>query len=166
MKNDNFIDELLKEAEQKEQQDTQAYFDLLILEIKELEYQKEENNSEAEKEVRIIQEWAVNRNAKLDNQISYRKRQLEEFVKREGEKTVELPHGTLKLHKKPDKVEICDMSKFLANAREETINRIPEQIKPDLNKIKTFIKRYGYTPSGVKMIEGKEEFSLKIKKEE
>jgi hypothetical protein len=72
----------------------------------------------------------------------------------------------LKLHKKPDKVEVTDMNEFLASATSEMLNVIPEQIKPDLNKIKSFIKLSRKIPAGVTLVEGIETFTYKLKSKE
>ena len=80
-------------------------------------------------------------------------------------KTLDLPNGTMKLHKKPDRVEITDINEFLASANVEILTIIPEQVKPDLNKIKSLIKRTGKAPVGTQLIEGVETFSYKLKME-
>ena len=40
------------------------------------------------------------------------------------------------MHKKPDRVEIEDLDLFLKKAKPEMLTIIPEQVKPDMNKIK------------------------------
>ena len=54
------------------------------------------------------------------------------------------------------------MEVFLKNARPELLTVIPESVKPDMNKIKSYIKTHPI-PSGVTVIEGKEEFTYKLK---
>ena len=44
------------------------------------------------------------------------------------------------MHKKPDKVEIENLELFLSKSKPEMLTVIPEQVKPDLNKIKNYIK--------------------------
>lgn len=78
-------------------------------------------------------------------------------------KTIELPHGTLKLRKQPDKVEITNMEVFLANANSQMVTVIPETVKPDITKIKAFIKMTSKVPDGVSLIEGTEKFSLVLR---
>jgi len=162
MREDNFIEELLKEAEEKEEQRTQAYYDLQLIEIRKLQQQIEKNFAEAETEVKIIQDWAIRKNASLHERLLFIERKLEAWIREQGLKTIDLPNGTLKMHKKPDKVEVADIEAFLKHAKPEMLSIIPEQVKPDLNKIKAFI-RQNYTPAGVTVTEGKEEFTYKIK---
>ncbi len=162
MSDNDFIEELLKEAEEKEEQRTQAYYDLQLIEARKLQLQISKNFAEAEVEVKIIQDWAINKNAALHERLQFIERKLEAWIREQGLKTIDLPNGTLKMHKKPDKVEIADMEAFLKHAKPEMLTVIPEQIKPDLNKIKAFI-RQNYTPAGVTVTEGKEEFTYKIK---
>ena len=159
----SFIDDILQEAEAQESKDLYAHHDLIIMEAVQLEREIEENFSIADKEIEIIKKWALEQNSKLQEKLNFLKLKLEKFIRDEKLKTIDLPHGTLKLHKKPDKVEISDMEQFLATARPEMMNVVPEQIKPDLTKIKAWIKLHGHTPEGVNVIEGKEEFSLKTK---
>jgi hypothetical protein len=159
--NENFIDELIQEAEQKEEQQTEAYFDLLLLEIKRLNSEIENNFSEADKEVVLIKNWALAKNSKLQNRIDWLAMKLEAFIRERKEKTIELPNGVLKMHKKPDRVEITDLALFLKHARAEMLSVVPEEVKPDLNKIKAWIKGH-VLPKGVTVIKGKEEFSYKL----
>lgn len=162
MTEDNFIDELLKEAEEKEEQRTQAYYDLQLIEARKLQQQISSNFAEAEAEVKIIQDWAIRKNAALHERLQFIERKLEAWIREQNAKTIDLPNGTLKMHKKPDKVEVADMEAFLKHAKPEMLSIIPEQVKPDINKIKAFI-RQNYTPAGVTVTEGKEEFTYKLK---
>ena len=158
----NFLDDLLEEAEQKEELLTESYYDLVLLQIKNLNGQIEKNFSEAEKECEIIKNWALLRNNQINDKVKFLELKLEAFIKERKEKTIDLPNGTLKFHKKQDKVEIEDIDLFLRNAKPELVTVIPEQIKPNLAKIKSYINRRP-VPPGVKVTEGKEEFTYKIK---
>lgn len=161
----NFLDELIQEAEQKEEQQTEAYFDLLLLGIRKLSSQIEYNFHEAEKECSMINNFVLHKNSQLQERIKWLELKLEAFIKERGEKTITLPNGTLKMHKKPDKVEIEDLELFLKKAKPEMLTIVPEQVKPDLNKIKAYIKTKP-VPAKIKIIEGKEEFSYKLNGEE
>lgn len=90
---------------------------------------------------------------------------LEAYIRERGDKTISLCNGTLKMHKKPDRVEIEDLELFLKNARKEWLSVIPEQVKPNLLAIKNYIKTRP-TPQGVKIIEGQIEFNYSLNKEE
>jgi hypothetical protein len=160
----NFLDELLQEAESNEMYQTEAYYDLVLLQIKNLQGQIANNFSESEKEIQHINNWVLQRNMILDERCKMLERKLEAFIRERNVKTLELPNGTLKLHKKPDRIEVQDLELFLKYARPEVLAIIPEQVKPDLGKIKNFIKRKP-VPEGIKIIEGQIEFSYKIRKE-
>ena len=164
MNNKTFLDELLEEAESKEAYQTEAYYDLILLQIRNLQRQIANNFTEAEKEINLINNWTLSRNSILNERTQVLERKLEQFIRERQLKTMELPNGILKLHKKPDKVEIEDMELFLKNAPGEVLIIIPEQVKPDLSKIKAFIKKRP-VPTGVRIIEGREEFSYKLRKE-
>jgi phage host-nuclease inhibitor protein Gam len=158
----NFLDELLLEAEQKEIKQTQAYYDLILIQIGELQSEIESNFAEAEKEIEIIKEWTLNQNTKLQDKIEMLSRKLKAYIREENKKTIELPHGELRFHKKPDRIEISNLDEFLKSATADMIRIEPEQIKPDLNKIKSYIKEKGRVPKGVTLIEGNQEFSYKL----
>ena len=158
----NFIDDLIAEAEANEEKQTLAYFDLIIAEIIRLDEEIHSNFNNADDEARIIKEWVIARNSKLQDKVDFLTLKLENFIREEGKKTIDLPHGTLKIRKLPDKVEITDMETFLQNANQDVVNIVPESVKPDLNKIKTYIRNSGRSLPGVTIIEGKEEFKLTI----
>lgn len=161
----SFLDDLLADVEQKENQNTQAYNDLIAMEVIKLENEITANFQQAEVECNIINEWALKRNSVIQDRANLLKMKLEAFIRSEGKKTIDLPHGTLKLRKNPDKVEITDVDLFLANANAEMITVIPESIKADIPKIKSYMKMTGKIPQGVNVIEGKEEFKLSLRKE-
>jgi hypothetical protein len=161
---DNFLEELLQEAESKEVYQTEAYYDLVLLQIKNIQGQIANNFSESEKEIQHINNWVLQRNMVLDERCKMLERKLEAFIRERQVKTIELPNGTLKMHKKPDRIEIQDLELFLKHARPEVLTIIPEQVKPDLSKLKAFIKTRP-VPAGVLVIEGKEDFSYKLRKE-
>ena len=158
----SFIDELIAEAEEKEELQTQAYFDLLLLEIQKLQESIANNFLESDREVEIIKQWALDKNSKLQNKIEWLEKKLESYIREQKVKTIEMPHGVLKFHKKPDRVEVTDLELFLKHSKKELLTIIPEQIKPDLMKIKAYIKQKHFAPYGVTIIEGKEEFSYKL----
>lgn len=159
----NFIDELLAEVEAQEQKLSMSHADLIVLEIAKLQSQIARTIKESEEEIKIIQNWALSKNVKLQERAELLQKKLEFFIRETGDKTVDLPHGILKIRKKPDRVEITDLESFLANANSGMLTTVPESVKPDLNKIKAVIKTSGRTPEGVTVITGNEEFSLKIK---
>jgi len=157
----NFIDELLREAEEKEQKLSREFADLMLIEISQLEKQIQSNFEQAAREREIIQNWALSRNSSLASRLDFLSKKLEAFIKETGEKTINLPNGILKMHKKPDKVEVENLELFLKNARPQWITVIPEQVKPNLVAIKNHIKTRPI-PKGVKVIEGEVEFSYKL----
>jgi hypothetical protein len=160
----NFLDELLQQAEVKEDEQTEAYFDLLLLQIKQLQNQITYNFSQSEKECSMINSFVLHKNAQLQEKIRWLEIKLESFIREKKEKTIALPNGTLKMHKKPDKVEIENIDLFLKRAKPEMLTVVPEQVKPDMNKIKAYIK-IKPVPPGIKITEGKEEFTYKLREE-
>ena len=160
-----FMEEILKEAEAKEEKQSLAYFDLLIAEVIGMQEKIDEINEQAEREIAMIEAWKAKMTEKYLNRIEYVEKNLEAFIRERGEKTIDLAHGTLKIRKKPDRVKVQDMDLFLSNANAGMLKVVPEQFKPDLTKIKAHIKKSGRIPEGIEYIEGEESFSLTIKKE-
>jgi hypothetical protein len=67
MDNNNFLDELLSEIEKNEQSLELSHADLLLKEISNLEHQINNNFIQADEEKRIIHEWGLSRNSKLQS---------------------------------------------------------------------------------------------------
>jgi len=163
----NFIQELLEEVELKEDQQTEAYFDLLIAKVDHLEKKIATNFKSADEEVKIINDFVLTKNSRIQRQIDGIMSMLEAYIRDKNEKdasikTISLAHGSLKLHKKPDKVEITDLDLFLANANEAMLTMVPESVKPSIQKIKSYIKMSGRVPLGVTKSDGTDTFKLTI----
>ena len=77
----NFLDELLEEVEQKEDQQTEVFIDLLLLRIKSLQDEIADNFSNADKEIEIIKNWALSKNTVLQERINLIEKQLEQFAR-------------------------------------------------------------------------------------
>lgn len=157
----DIIEELLSEAEQREEEQTEAYYDLVLLQIKTLNEKIEKTFAEADKECELIKNFALMKNATVQERVKFLEKKLEAFIRERQEKTIELCNGTLKMHKKPDKIEITDLGLFLKSAKPELLAIVPETVKPDINAIKAYVKK-NFAPAGVTLIEGKEEFSYKL----
>jgi hypothetical protein len=162
----DFIEQILKDAEAAEDNQRKLYYDLLLVEISKLQKDIEINFNNATLECQIINNWAIQINSKIQSKLDFLEMKIESYLKETGLKTMDLAHGILKLYKKPDRVEVNDLEAFLSSATSELLNIIPEQVKPDLNKIKAFIKSKGRVPSGVQVIPGTESFSYKLKTKE
>lgn len=161
MSESSFLEELLQEAEEKEIAQTEAFMDLLLLEIKKMQEKIEHNFNQSEKEIEIIRSFYLRKNSILDEKIKFLEKKLELFIRERGEKTITLPNGELKFHKKQDKVEIADLELFLKNAHKDLLDVVPEQSKPSLAKIKQWLK-FKPVPEGITVIPGKQEFSYRI----
>ena len=157
----NFIDEMLIEIEAAEEKQTEAGFDLMLLAIKKYRSEIEHNFQESQKECDLIQNFVLQKNSQIQERIKWIEMKLEAFIRERGDKTIALANGTLKMHKKPDRVEVENLDLFLKNARKEWLTVVPEQVKPNLVAIKNQIKTRP-APKGVKVIEGQIEFSYKL----
>jgi len=160
-----FMEDLLNEIEEKEVEQTNAHFDLLLIEIKNLEDEIAKNFEQADKEVQLIKDWALSRNSKLHDRVERIERVLERFIRESKEKTIDLPNGILKMHKKPDKVEIENLELFLQHAKTEMLTKVPESYKPDMAKIKQYVAGHMTPPKGVKVTKGQPAFTYKLRKD-
>ena len=158
----SFIDELLAEAEEKEEKINRELIDLVLIEIRDLQDQVEQNFEQAERERTIIKNWAITSNDKLVNRINFLEKRLEAWLKEEDKKTVDLPNGVIRFRKQPDRIEIIDEELFFNNATSNLLSIIPETAKADLNKIKAYMKKSGRTPKGCEVIPGEVKFSYTI----
>jgi len=163
---ESFMEELLQESVDKELRLEEQHVDLIILEIQKYERRIEKNFQTAQAEIDIINSWALSKNVELKEKADSLKLKVKSFIQERGVKTLDLAHGLLKLRKAPDRVEIVDMAAFLSNATADMINIAPEQVKPDLTKIKAYVKNSGRIPEGVDVIEGTEQFTIKFKDKE
>lgn len=164
MEND-FIKNLLIESELNQRKLELAHIDLVLKEIGQLEQEIQNTFTQAEEEKKIIDEWALQRNSKLQDRIEWMTKQLEAFMNEQGDtKTIDLPNGKLLRRKQPDKIEIIDHEELLKNKNLYQLGTIqPEKWKPNIPMIKAFIKMTTKIPKGVEVVEGKEKFSVKIK---
>jgi len=161
----SFIDQLIEEAEEKDKKLEQSHLDLILIEIRKLEEQIEKNFDTAAQEREIIKNWALERNTILSSRIEWLNRKLELYLKEENVKTLDLPNGIIRIRKQPEKVIIVDEEKFFKKATNALLNIIPESARPDILKIKSWIKRTGKIPDGVTVTSSDEKFSYTIKKE-
>lgn len=157
----NFLDELLLDAENKELAQTDAFNDLILLEIKKINEKIEGNFKTAEQEAAIINQWAINKNTILNERKLFLEKKLESYIRERGEKSISLCNGTLKMHKKQDKVEITEMELFLKYAHKDMLDVIPETVKASLTKIKQWIKTKP-VPKGVTIVKGQPTFSYSL----
>ena len=120
--------------------------------------------AQSEEEKQIIDEWAMNKNVRLQEKADRITSLLKLFMESQNEevKTIDLPNGTLTRRKGPDKIEIVDMEAFLQNANKSMFTLQPEIVKPNLNKIKAYYKMTLKLPEGTKLIEGEEKFNIKL----
>lgn len=157
-----FIDDLLLEQKEQEMANRMTYFDLQLVKYSEICDKIEEIENTAAEEIEIISGWADGRKEKLLKEASFIEHQCKEFLSELDLKTLHLAHGILKFRKTPDKVEVEDLEQFLKAANKDMIDVIPEQIKPNLTKIKRVIQMSRKTPPGIKYIEGTDKFTIKL----
>jgi len=167
----NFLDELLKEAEEADEkkriQMSKVRCDQVLQSIAVLEGKIDEVNNIAEHEQKIIAEWQQSETGKLDRQIAWLAKQCEEFIRSGGDKTIQLPHGKLSLRAGKAKVAIIDEAAFMLIAEKKGLVRTkPAEHLPDMLKIHEFIRVNRFPPAGVSYTPATINFSFKTKRGE
>ena len=162
----DFIDEMLAEAENAEAAQKEAYYDLVLADVARLKNRIQEIFEQADAEKVIIEEFALRQSTKLQDRVDFLVKQLEGFLATKDQKTLEMPHGTLRFRKGQARVEVSDLALFLENATSQMLTVTPESAKPSISGIKSYLKMTsGKIPPGVKITEGKQEFSFKLREE-
>lgn len=167
----NFIDELLQEAEQAEENRrielNNLRADQLLMGIQKLEVQIDEVNQLSEEEIKLVQDYRKSEVERLEKKMRWLGWNLEQFIRSSDQKTMRLPHGILRLRMGRDKVEVVDLETFLANPENRILLRVvPETFHPDLLAIHEHLKTTGHIPDGVMLTPGEVKFSYStIKKE-
>ena len=160
----DFIEELLLQAEQADQekkiQVDRLRADQILAAIAKLEEGMAEVNDLCDSELKLIEEYRANELSRLDKKRSWLLFNLEGFMRSTGEKTVRLPHGSLKLRKGRDKAAVVALDEFLKiGPKLKLVRTIPEQITPDIQAIINHIKATGEIPAGVQFNPGDTRFS-------
>lgn len=152
-----FIDELLAEAEEAEEQRRleldKVRADQLLSAITVLQQQAEEIETIADREVELIEHYRNTELAKANKKIGWLAWNLEQFIRNTGDKTIRLPHGEIKLRLGRDKVQVPDPDSFVSDpVHKDLIRVVPESKQPDLVAIMDRVKKTGEVPTGVEFI--------------
>ena len=98
----------------------------------------------AEEEIKLITSWKESELVKLQKKESWLSFQLEQFLNKTGESTLNLAHGVIKVRKSRDKVTVVDEEKFLPVGKKlGLVRRIDAKEEPDLNAIRAYLKLHG-----------------------
>ncbi len=156
---------MIEEAEQQNKKLEQSHLALILIEIRSLEENIEKNFDTAAQEREIIKNWALERNSMLQSRIDWLSKKLEGYLKEEEIKTLDLANGVIRLRKQTDTVSIIDSEQFMKHATKDMLNVIPETVRPDMLRLRAWIRNSGRVPPGVELIPGGLKFSYTIKKE-
>jgi phage host-nuclease inhibitor protein Gam len=115
----------------------------------------------AETEIELITRWQEAETAKQQKKIDWISFNLEKFIRGSGDSTINLAHGSIKIRKSRDKIEIVDLKKFNEiGQRHGLLRHINASDEPDMNAIRAFIKLNGGKPTlGIILTPGQPTFS-------
>lgn len=160
----DFIEELLTESaaadEKKRIELNRLRADQLLMAVATLDKEMSAVNTLADDEIQLIEQYRSKELTRLDKKRSWLVWNLEQFMRSTSEKTIRLPHGTLKLRKGRDKAVVIAMDKFLTIAHKlGFLRKVPEAYNPDNAAILAYVKRTGDIPAGVEYIPADTKFS-------
>jgi hypothetical protein len=165
----DFIEELLLEAEHADQEKKiemdRLRADQILAAIAKLEEGMAEVNVLCDSELKLIEEYRASEINRLDKKRSWLLFNLDGFMRTTGEKTLRLPHGTLKLRKGRDRVAVVAMEQFLKIGQKlGLVRKIPESVAPDLQAILNHVRTTGEVPPGIEVIPAEVKFSYSTTK--
>ena len=160
----DFIEELLLQAEQADQEKKismdRLRADQLLAAVAVLEGQMSDVNELVDKEIKLLEDYRSTELSRLERKRSWLIFNLDGFMRSTGEKTIRLPHGILKLRKSKDRIAVVAMDKFLAIGKKLGLLRtVPESVSPDIQAILSRIKTTGEIPEGIEFIPGEPKFT-------
>ena len=164
-KEPEWLTELLEQAERNETKHriemSKIRADQALTVIASIEEKASEIEQIAEEEIKLITRWKESELVKLQKKESWLSFQLEQFLNKTGESTLNLAHGVIKIRKSRDKVTVVDEEKFLPVGQKlGLVRHIDAQDEPDLNSIRAYCKLHGNRPpSGVLLTPGQPTFS-------
>jgi hypothetical protein len=163
-----FIDELLAESEIREAQEriqmNKLKADQILAALAVLEHSAEDVNKLCDTEISIIEEYRATELQKIEKKASWLAYQLEQFIRSTNEKTINLPHGVIKLRLGRDKIEIVNLDEFIPFAqRKNLLKQVPESFEPDLAKLRVYFQRNKFAPPGVILTPAQNKFSYTTK---
>jgi phage host-nuclease inhibitor protein Gam len=162
----NFMDQLLVDVQEKEEKIKleldRLRADQLLTAIAKLEQRADEISELADNEVKLIEEYRSVELIKVQKKISWLAWNLDQFVRSSGEKTINLPHGVLKLRLGRDKVTVIDLQQFLdVPSNRNYLRIIPETYEANIQAIHEHIKATGHIPDAVDFKPAETKFSYK-----
>ena len=114
----------------------------------------------ATRKFKIIEDYRSNQMARLDKKRSWIVWNLEGFMRTTGQKTIQLPHGQLKLRKGRDRVAVVAIEQFLKIGQKlGLVKKVPESVSPDLQAILNHVHSTGGIPPGIEVIPAEVKFS-------
>jgi len=164
-KSPSWLQELLDDTEATDQKRllemNKLRADQALAAIVVIEDKIEEVEQIARQEIELIENWKETETAKLQNKINWLSFNLEKYIRSTGDSTINLAHGSIKVRKSRDRLEIIDLKKFIPiGQRLGLLRRIEEKFEPDLNAIRAYLKTNGNRPpNGVIFTPGQPIFS-------
>jgi len=160
----DFIEELLQESETRREQQAvemdKLTADKMLSAVAVLESQMQDVNQLVKKEIQLLESYRETELGRLDKKRSWLTFNLEGYMRSSGAKTMNLPHGQLKLRKSRDRVVIVAMEQFMEiGVKLGLLRKVPESLTPDTKAILTHVHSTGEILPGIEVIPAEVKFS-------
>ena len=162
-----FLDEIL-EKEDLERADRKLEVDRLTADallgnLAKIEAQMSAVCDLVASEARLLEDYRKTELERLEKKRSWIVWNLSTWMNTQGEKTVRLIRGVLKLRLGRDKIEITDQAAFQKVGEKLGLLRITTKTEPDLNAIRAYLKTHDSLP-GITIQPAETKFSYSLTK--
>jgi hypothetical protein len=160
----NWLAEIESSSEEKRLELTRLQADQCLAKIGELELKLADVESLAAEEQMLIEKYRQAESDRIMKRIQWLAVSLEAFMREHnkavGDKSLQLPHGQLKLRQQRDRIVVENAELLMPTASKLKLVRvIPESFEIDQLKLIRYVKSTGEIPAGTKLIEGDTKFS-------
>ena len=161
---ETWLAEIESNSEEKRLQLNRLQADQCLAKIGELEQKLAEVESLAAEEQQLIEKYRQAESERITKRIQWLAASLEAFMREHnkavGDKSLQLPHGQLKLRQQKDRVLVENVELLMPTASAHNLVRvIPESFEIDQVKLMRYVKASGENPTGTRLMEGDAKFS-------
>jgi hypothetical protein len=161
---ENWLAEIESTSEEKRLQLNRLQADQCLATIAELEQKLADVESLAAEEQMLIEKYRQAESDRITKRIRWLAASLEAFMREHnkavGDKSLQLPHGQLKLRQQKDRVLVENVELLMPTASAHNLVRIvPESYVIDQMKLLRYVKTTGEIPAGTRLVEGDTKFS-------
>ena len=161
---ETWLAEIESSADEKRLKLNTLQADQCLAKIGELEQKLADVEALATEEQMLIEKYRQAESDRITKRIQWLAASLEAFMREHnkavGDKSLQLPHGQLKIRQQKDRIIVENVELLMPTASKHNLVRvIPESFEIDQLKLMRYVKVTGDVPNGTKLIEGDTKFS-------